>query len=974
MRFSYTPYLVFFTLLTVLFSQNLKAQLIPYYYPYDQDSLLQSAELANNPVAKLKANSFAALHCLGLADCDDEQSVQLLELARAEKDNVPDSILTWLKITEAFMGFHSVDLSVAEKRDSVLAIFEVASAEAVRYKNTAIFRWAMYGMRFTYINHDMVEADIGVLQKYSAHFGDWNKVSVLEQIQVYFDMGLGFREISLSDKSSEYFYKCYQLGKDSSSYEAYLYSLKALMEYSTLEADTSLMLAAIKGIEVLMTPEISPQFKWEYTAYLSRLYAFTGQITQSKKYLDITRALRSEVEYPDLKYARIIQALFDAEILNLLGEYAETETIVNRSLADIDTSTFLAQTIRLYEYLMVAQAKQGKYKAQSQNFQTYDRLQKRRTELQFQQKLLNSEREYKTQLRLQKIARLEQEKLLLARQRLFIGIGFAATILLLGLVFLLLRQARKRNHLLSIEKQTVETQSLKLKEIEQSKNNFFINIAHELRTPLTLIKGPVKHLLRQKNLAQGASKLLQIVATQSENMHELLDQLLYLDRPQKQETTYNFQRFQIKGFLDALLPSFYALAEMQQIRFELDTDDFSAYCIDIDQGKLQTILKNLLANAFKFTPKGGTVKLSVRQGQKSLQISVQDTGRGIPAQSLPYIFERFYQVPTEQQEGGSGIGLAICKRYVDSLRGTISAESKLGEGTLFKLDIPVDWFAYGGEFMALDPEETNLPTPRFSKVAMESELPLILVVEDQGAMSEYLRIILEKEYQVQLAANGKEALSFLERGNLPQLIISDIMMPEMDGKALVQALRKNQVWRSIPIIILTARNESREKLAFLRIGVDDYLVKPFIEDELLARLDNLIDNYQERQAYKKVETISLPESAAKKENDYDTLWVEKLVKVLQPMLSDVDLTLDKVADQMAVSVTHLHRKVKTLTGMTAMQFIQDQRFEEAKRQLEKDGSISIKAVSYSVGFKSEKNFSRNFRKRYGVLPSVYRAS
>ncbi|MEL7534574.1 MAG: helix-turn-helix domain-containing protein, partial [Bacteroidota bacterium] len=216
---------------------------------------------------------------------------------------------------------------------------------------------------------------------------------------------------------------------------------------------------------------------------------------------------------------------------------------------------------------------------------------------------------------------------------------------------------------------------------------------------------------------------------------------------------------------------------------------------------------------------------------------------------------------------------------------------------------------------------------------------------------------------------------FLEGGAQPQLIITDVMMPEMDGKALVQALRKHHLWRSIPIIVLTARSESKEKLSFLRIGVDDYLVKPFIEDELLARIDNLIDNYHQRISYRALGLLPADEPLARpEEDDYDTLWVEKLQQVLQPMISDVDLTLDQVADKMAVSVTHLHRKVKAITGMTAMQFIQDQRFEEAKRQLEKDRSISIKAVSYSVGFKSEKNFSRNFRKRYGVLPSVYRLS
>ncbi|MEM6344774.1 MAG: ATP-binding protein, partial [Bacteroidota bacterium] len=605
----------------------------------------------------------------------------------------------------------------------------------------------------------------------------------------------------------------------------------------------------------------------------------------------------------------------------------------------------------------------------------FNRLQKQRAELQLQQKILNSEREYKAQIRLQQIARLEQEKELLARQRMFIGIGLGLTALLLGLVFWLLSQAQKRNKMLSAEKQKVETQSHKLREIEQSKNHFFINIAHELRTPLTLIKGPIKHLLKQKNLSQGTEKLLQIIDSQSENMHEQLDQILYLDHPKKEETNYHFQRFQIGELMDSLLPSFYAMAEMQGIDFSLESDDFSAFSLDVEKAKLQTILKNLLSNAFKFTAKGGEVVLRLRKKADTLVISVIDNGRGIPTQSLPYIFERFYQVPTEYQEGGSGIGLAICKRYVDSLRGTINVKSKAGAGSQFMVEIPVDWFGHSGAFIASESVASSPQIPPDRSKAETENLPLILVVEDQLAMGEFLRIILEKEYQVQLSPNGKEALSFLEKGLLPQLIITDFMMPEMDGKALVQALRKHQIWRSIPVIVLTARNELSEKLSFLRIGVDDYLGKPFLEEELLARIDNLIDNYHQRASFQQL-ALTPAESAVanSEEDDYDTRWVEKLVKVLQPMISDVDLTLDQVADKMAVSVTHLHRKVKAITGMTAMQFIQDQRFEEAKRQLENNRNISIKAVSYSVGFKSEKNFSRNFRKRYGVLPSVYRMS
>ncbi|MEL7533787.1 MAG: hypothetical protein AAFN10_20910, partial [Bacteroidota bacterium] len=477
MRFSYTLHLVFAWLLLVLFSQNLQAQLLPYFYPYDQDSLVQAVSDASTPAIKLKAACLAALHCLRLADCEAEQGHQFFRQAQGQSKYVADSVLTWLKVTEAYRAYHYLDLEVAEKRDSVLAIFELAYAEAEKYQNTAVFRWAMYGLRYIYIGQDMVEGDIGVLQKYSAHFGDWNQVPVLNQIQIYFDMGLGFDEIALKAKAAESFFQSYQLGYGAEDTATHLFALKALVEYSTLAKDDALMQKAIQDIEKVLSQETDKQFRWEYTAYLVKLYAYLGQVAQAKAYLALTRELRKEIKYPDLAYAKIIESVFDAEILNKLGEYAESEAITTQALAEIDTNTFLAQRIRLFESLMEAQAQQGKYQAQSENFQVLNRLQKERAELQFQQKILNSEREYKAQIRLQQIAQLEQEKQLLSRQRFFIALGLAATALLLGLVFWLLYQARKRNTLLAQEKQKVELQSQKLQEIEQSKNNFFINIA-----------------------------------------------------------------------------------------------------------------------------------------------------------------------------------------------------------------------------------------------------------------------------------------------------------------------------------------------------------------------------------------------------------------------------------------------------------------------------------------------------------------
>ncbi|MEM6807510.1 MAG: ATP-binding protein, partial [Bacteroidota bacterium] len=472
--------------------------------------------------------------------------------------------------------------------------------------------------------------------------------------------------------------------------------------------------------------------------------------------------------------------------------------------------------------------------------------------------------------------------------------------------------------------------------------------------------------------------LLDMIASQSSSMKEQLDQILMLNR----EDTFsgdelNPTQLCLETFTKGFLSDFSKFAQQKGINYKITNIVPANSMLELDKGKLKTILKNIIANALKFTPSGGSIALSIQTIEERLIFQIKDTGRGIPSSSIAHVFERFYQVPNKNQEGGSGIGLAICKRYTEQMGGKIAVESKEGEGSTFSISLPFKRLEVRQEKV-----QASLPIRKLelkkkvNSSKKKADQPLILLAEDHSQMSNYLELMLKDKFRIQKSRNGLEAINYLKEGDIPNLIISDVMMPEMDGWEFAKELRGHKIWRKIPLIILTANNEQENKLSFLRIGVDDYLVKPFVEEELLARIENLLSNYQIREDYlkqnsKSGEAFSLID---KELNDYDRQWMEKLLNIIEPLLPNFDLKIDHISEKMALSNVQLYRKVKAFTGQTTMQFIQNLRFEKAKKMLESDPNVPIKVVSYSVGFKSEKHFSRNFKKRYGVSPSVYKNS
>ncbi|MCB0644066.1 MAG: response regulator, partial [Phaeodactylibacter sp.] len=524
------------------------------------------------------------------------------------------------------------------------------------------------------------------------------------------------------------------------------------------------------------------------------------------------------------------------------------------------------------------------------------------------------------------------------------------------------------------DKQLIEHQAEELRQMDRVKSDFYANVSHELRTPLTLILGPIQSVLGSKQLEAHSRHLLSLAVRQGRQLLGMINELLDLSKLEAGRMRLSPQVFELYTFLQKQTALFESSAEQKGIQFNFHYELEPHFYLKLDQKKLEKILNNLLGNALKFTDRGGLVELLVRAHEGQLYLQVRDSGRGIAAADLPHIFERYYQAKSKGvSEGGTGIGLALSQEFVRMMSGKIEVHSIPEKGSRFTVQLPYEK-AVAGDLDELLDEEPLADPPKgdyeqvpVGTTSRSREATSILVVEDHRELQEYLHFILQPIGAVTTVDNGREALEALERATY-SLILSDVMMPEMDGFQLLEALKQSDRYHHIPVIMLTARADTADRLKALRIGVDDYLLKPFSEEELLARVINLLNNARLRAvAYEEAGLHTTTAALANREQ----LWLAGLEQVIQEKLGDFNLTAETLASTLAMSRAQFFREVKRLTGLTPSQYLQEARFQKARALLEHRDVASVKAAAYEVGFKQVKHFSQQFKKRFGRLPSDY---
>jgi len=513
-------------------------------------------------------------------------------------------------------------------------------------------------------------------------------------------------------------------------------------------------------------------------------------------------------------------------------------------------------------------------------------------------------------------------------------------------------------------------------------SKFFSNITHEFRTPLTLILEPVRQLLETK-LAQPVAEKLTLVKGNSEKLLSLVNQLLDLSKIEQNQMQLDLQFNNIHKVARPIFSSFEVLAKKKGVQLKMKGDRKISSCL-LDQAKVERIIFNLLSNAIKFT-ENGSIELHLQEKAEQLIIIVKDTGIGIAPNDLASIFDRFHQVDSSntRRNEGTGIGLSLVKELVELMEGTVDVESKEGKGTTFTVTLPMVGIGKG-EQSTTQQKDTSLTAPTSPTIlsseanAHDGDKPIVLIVEDNHELRAFVRQSLNKEYQVIEASNGQEGID-KAKALIPDLIVSDVMMPQKDGLELTDTLKREELTSHIPIILLTAKSKANSKIAGLSIGADAYITKPFNTNELLVRIEKLIELRKLLQVkYSKelhIQTASEATPKAKATTaetigQIDGEFLRKLNVLLHEEMSNANLSIEDIAKRVFMSRSQLFRKVKALTGQSPTDFIRNFRLDQA-HQLLKDGQGSVTEICERVGIGSERYFVSRFIERFGVSPRKF---
>ena len=560
-------------------------------------------------------------------------------------------------------------------------------------------------------------------------------------------------------------------------------------------------------------------------------------------------------------------------------------------------------------------------------------------------------------------------------------------------------------------------------QISDIKLRFFTNISHELRTPLTLIAGPVEQVLKNDKLPADAREQLVVVERNTNRMLRLVNQILDFRKIQNKKMKMQVQRVDIVPFVRKVMDNFEAVAEEHRIDFLFQTEKEHLY-LWVDADKLEKIVFNLLSNAFKYTPNGKMITMFIREDEKTVSIGVQDQGIGIAENKKKSLFVRFENLVDKNlfNQASTGIGLSLVKELVEMHKATISVDSHLGEGSCFKVDFlkGKEHYDKEAEFILEDADAparmgqvvdiANSSIQSETLVSDDSEKiedvygeefakeenskELMLLVEDNQELREFLRSIFSPIYRVVEAANGKEGASKALK-YLPDIIISDVMMPEKDGIEMTRELRADMTTSHIPIILLTAKTTIESKLEGLEYGADDYITKPFSATYLQARVENLLMQRKKLQSFYRDSLMHINISTGQEEvpvatdmpsaeedvsetppttlemSPNDRKFMDKLVGLMEQNMDNGELVVDDLVRELAVSRSVFFKKLKTLTGLAPIEFIKEMRIKRATQLIE-TGEFNMTQISYMVGINDPRYFSKCFKAQVGMTPTEYR--
>ena len=539
----------------------------------------------------------------------------------------------------------------------------------------------------------------------------------------------------------------------------------------------------------------------------------------------------------------------------------------------------------------------------------------------------------------------EQQK----SKQLLIFLVVIAAMLIIVIAFAYLYKAKQRAN-------------RKLREADQMKSTFLTNITHEFRTPLHLISGPVEHRLNDTDLPNEQKQELQMIQRNSSQLLSLVDQLLELAKLESGNYQLREDEVHLRSFLQSLVHSFGYLAEQNTIKYHVQLPK-NELLVKTFPDALQKIVMNLLGNAFKYAPNNETINIQASVNSGRLLLEVNNSGSRIEAKKIKQIFSRFYQENSDKD--GLGIGLALVKELVDRMNGKITVDSN-DQWTSFKIDLPIATVAEQSDpsakaFAGAEAKEKSLSE------ADEKNDYTLLVVDDNADIREMMQLVFSGNFQVLTAKNGEEGLQ-MAREQVPDVIISDLMMPVMDGFEFCSQIRNQELTSHIPVIMLTAKAGDENALKGLSEGADDYLIKPVNMDLLKVKIQNLIKLQQQQQKRYSREIVLRPVQLSVKSREEQ--FIIKVRQILDNYLTDGNFNATRFSEEMGMSRMQLHRKLKALTGYSANELINNHRLEMAAELLQ-SSYTSVAEICYQVGFNDPAYFSRCFKERYKVSPKEF---
>lgn len=528
-------------------------------------------------------------------------------------------------------------------------------------------------------------------------------------------------------------------------------------------------------------------------------------------------------------------------------------------------------------------------------------------------------------------------------------------------------------------------------ELTHSRLVFFTNISHELRTPLTLIADPVEMLLEDSGIKGKSRELLKMVQRNAIALQQLVSSILDFRKIQNGKMDLKLYRFDIVKTLTVWVGDFQLTAERKQIKLHLDMEGFTgSHEVVADKEKIARVVFNLLSNALKYTPAGGDIFVSLRVEDDKLRLDVRDTGKGIEKEESDKIFERFFQA--KGAASGTGIGLALVKSFVELHHGEVWVESELGKGSDFIVEIPreqvdkslvihMDDEGVDNSVSNSNSDDRNVINESVLQyiddgvrkcgkvqqlVSENTNKPTILVIDDNNDIRQYEHTLLQDDYIVIEAVDGKEGLEIAKK-EVPDLVICDVMMPVMDGLEFTEQLKTNTATSHIPVIMLTAKNQEEHRAEGYEHGADSYITKPFHSKVLLARIENLLKQRKLLKHLFQGSKEAEQEIAESHLEDRDKQFLKQLHSIIQKNLSDSEFGVEDIGKQIGLSRVQLYRKVKAMTGSSVVDLLRKARLAKAKRLLE-SRSMSVSEVAYDVGFSAPSYFTKCFKDEYGMLP------